>query len=39
LLTAAAILLMAMPFLLVRHARQHQDAPIPQLLSEAQGPT
>jgi hypothetical protein len=36
-LTTAAIVLMAMPFLLVRHARQQQDATISQALQDAGG--
>ena len=38
LLTAAAVLLMAMPFVLVRYSRQHQDAPVRQILPETRGP-
>ena len=38
LLAAAAILLMAMPFMLVRYARQHEDPSVPQLVSEAPTP-
>jgi hypothetical protein len=38
LLSAAAILLMAMPFVLVRQARRPIDAAVPQLVSEAQQP-
>ena len=37
-LSVAAILLMVMPFLLVRRARQYQNAPVPQLLSDPPGP-
>jgi hypothetical protein len=38
LLAAAAVLLMAMPFVLVRYSRQHQDTPVRQLLPETPGP-
>jgi hypothetical protein len=41
-LIVAAMLLMAMPFVLVRHSRQHQDPSVvsgpPQLLPDPAGP-
>jgi hypothetical protein len=38
LLSAAAILLMAMPYVLVRQARRPDDAAVPELASEVQQP-